>query len=218
MTTVIGLGYAARSGKDTVAKAIIEARGDVYDIRRYAFGDELKIEVNREAQRFGSMWSLYQYLIRTFPTANLRYDHDPDATDPLCPLGKQRSILQWWGTEYRRAQDRFYWVKKLVATIQRENPQFAIITDVRFDNELALVKSLGGHTVKVTREGITATDLAIRQHVSETNLINAEWDYEITAPYHGHDELTTDAVSLFDMIVCEMNESTEPLVMDVAEV
>lgn len=211
MKTVIGFGYAARSGKDTAARTIIEERGDLYDIRRYAFGDALKREVNREAEKHGGMWALYQWIIRNFPNARIAYDHEPDMTDPLCPLGKQRSLLQWWGTEYRRAQDHFYWVRQLSTQLMAEDPQFALITDVRFDNELAFVKAIGGHTVKVTRHGVQATDLLMRQHRSETELANAAFDYEIETPYDGLQELKHDAVAIFDMIVEEINDASKPL-------
>lgn len=130
-------------------------------------------------------------------------------SDPLCPLGKQRSLLQWWGTEYRRKQDPFYWVRMMKAQLEIDKPQFAIITDVRFDNELYFIKSLGGHTVKVTRQGITASDLSIRQHRSETELINAAFDYEIVAPYDGLHELKSDAIALFDLIVDGMRSQDD---------
>lgn len=201
-TTLIGLGYKARSGKDSAAAAIIEARGGEYDIRRYAFADAVKREVEDAAQRGGGgMFALYQTIIAHSPKANVQWDPDPDMTDPLCPSGKQRSILQWWGTEFRRFNDAFYWVRKLKTRVEAEKPQFALITDMRFVNEIAYVKSTGGVTIKVVREGFTGIDLASQQHVSENELRAAEFDYEITVPDGKTEELKADAVQLFDLIV-----------------
>lgn len=206
-TNLIGLGHQLRQGKDSVATAIIESRGHEFDIRRYAFGDAIKREVNDAALEAGGMFALFQQIIRVHPTADIIHDPDPDMTDPLCPLGKQRSILQWWGNEYRRARDAFYWIKQIKRQIAQDRPQFAIITDVRFVNEYALVKSTGGTAIKVTREGFGDIDLSLRRHVSETELSHAIWDYEIAVQDGDLAGLKSDAVETFDMIVSFMTEN-----------
>ena len=51
-----------------------------------------------------------------------------------------RQILQWWGTEYRRAQQPSYWVQRLQARLQErldEGFSHCVITDVRFADEAA---------------------------------------------------------------------------------
>ena len=52
-------------------------------------------------------------------------------------------------------------------------PNF-IITDTRFENELEAVKKRGGITIRVNRPGLTKSN-----HLSETSLDSAEFDYEI---------------------------------------
>lgn len=42
---IIGMGYAARNGKDTAVAAIIDRYKTDYDVRRYAFADLLKAEL-----------------------------------------------------------------------------------------------------------------------------------------------------------------------------
>lgn len=65
-----------------------------------------------------------------------------------------RQLLQWWGTEYRRAQDPNYWVKRTAEYIlsirldimnNSDNmyPKVAFICDdVRFPNELELFRAM----------------------------------------------------------------------------
>lgn len=64
-----------------------------------------------------------------------------------------RRLLQWWGTEYRRAQDPDYWVKKGMAEAKRladgEHVHLVIITDVRFANEAKIIREAGGLVYEV---------------------------------------------------------------------
>lgn len=58
-----------------------------------------------------------------------------------------RQILQWWGTEYRRAQDEDYWLKKFDETVAacrgalypEHRPNFFVVDDARFSNEQNLI-------------------------------------------------------------------------------
>lgn len=97
-----------------------------------------------------------------------------------------RPILQWWGTEFRRnLYGENYWVDKLKAKVSRMETDMAerfrnvplvlVVTDVRFPNEAALIKSLGGHIWNITRDGIGGGD----QHPSETVM-------DTYAAYDGH--------------------------------
>jgi Deoxynucleotide monophosphate kinase len=79
-----------------------------------------------------------------------------------------RRILQWWGTEYRRAQDPDYWTRaweRKVAgyDLARVN---VLVDDVRFLNELNVIRNLGGHLVRIDRSGYAAGG----NHASEISL------------------------------------------------
>lgn len=209
-TLIIGLGYKARRGKDTAARAIIEARGKQFDIRRYAFADALKREVNTAAETAGGMLALFtQLATHGAPLPNgatlqfpewVGYDRNADMTDPLCPLGKQRKLLQWWGTDYRRNRcDRFYWVRRLKEQLELEQPQVALLTDLRFQNEFLWVKANGGFTVRVDRAGFT--DLSSEGHTSEHELDGVTFDFNIEVADGSVDELKSDSVTVFDMIL-----------------
>lgn len=218
-SVIFAFGYRARSGKDTAVAEIIKRRGltlpadngsialdgnDRYDIRRYAFADAVKREVNEAAQRAGGMFRL---LVVDRPThfmqANENFielpdwvvlDTAPDMTDPMCPLGKQRSLLQWWGTEYRRSIDPQYWVRQLAQQIELEKPQYALISDMRFQNEFDFVMEYG-ETVRVDRDGLPPAT-----HASETALADvSEEDWSIILENNGTlEEFLEGAVTVFD--------------------
>lgn len=195
MTLVLALGHKSRQGKDEAAKHIIAQRGVTRNVRRYAFGDALKIEVNAAIEQYGSIVDLFAEMDSMLPPWVV-IESDPDMTDPLSPYGKYRTLLQWWGTEYRRAQDPDYWVKRCVERIAEENPAVAIITDLRFLNEADWVWRVKGRCIKVTRTGFRPL---VNQHQSELVLdsVSTEfWDYLISASTIP--ELHKSALAMFD--------------------
>lgn len=181
------MGYKARNGKGTAAKAITEARGDKYDIRIMSFADALRDEVRGRE---------FELCLKH----NVPYDPNPPV-DEMYPNGKQRALLQFWGTEYRRKQDPFYWVKKLKERIDKEQPQIVLIDDMRMKNEYLFVRINDGHTVKVTRHGFSLLDPVAAAHPSETDLDGITFDYEIQVLDGEVEQLKKDAVTVFDMIV-----------------
>jgi Deoxynucleotide monophosphate kinase len=79
-----------------------------------------------------------------------------------------RRILQWWGTEYRRAQDPDYWTKAWERKVSGYDLQkvHILVDDVRFMNELQTIKGQGGVVVKIDRPGFSVGG----NHASETSL------------------------------------------------
>ena len=152
-----------------------------YDIRKYSFADALRDEVNAALKRSGGAMS---FLLVNRPThlvqANENFIELPDwvvleenpEVSPQYPYGKHRTLYQWWGTEYRRSIDEQYWVRQLAQRIELEKPQIALITDMRFPNEMAWVQQYG-ETVRVDRDGLPPST-----HASETALADVspeEW-------------------------------------------
>lgn len=199
---IIAFGYKARHGKDTAVKTIIEARGNEFDVRRYAFADELKREYTNavEALMRDKGLSAQDAVRELCMDAGVEYEPNPDMTDPLCPYGKPRKLLQWWGTEYRRAQDPYYWVKKLRDRLRLEKPQIALISDLRFKNEKDWVLAESGFTVSVNRHGFDDGSTN-PTHISENELDGQKFDYEIHVPDGNLDELKKDALFVFDHII-----------------
>jgi hypothetical protein len=218
-SVIFGFGYRAQSGKDTAVAEIIKQRGLIkalgiysapenqerYDIRRYAFADALKREVNKAALEAGGMENLFK-ADRRFALCNgyymdfpdwVQYDPKAPMDDPLCPLGKQRSLLQFWGAEYRRAQDPDYWVRQLALQVELEKPEICLISDLRFPNEMEFVRQYG-ETVRVDRPGLPPST-----HASETALDDVPMDnWSLILENSGTlEEFLEGAVTAFDELM-----------------
>jgi hypothetical protein len=76
-----------------------------------------------------------------------------------------RVLLQYYGTEYRRAQDSNYWADKGLRKCRGDG--LFVIDDVRFQNEAAAVIAAGGILIRVERPGVYCST---PNHPSETDL------------------------------------------------
>jgi hypothetical protein len=184
---LIGLGHKARHGKDTFANTVKETFGKHLDIRLHSFADPLRAEVSQEAF---NIWE------RTYPghlfnpqrALEMVCDFygqpfDPNAeVDETYPWGKQRVLLQWWGTEYRRAQDPQYWTSKgraLIHEARRSGADAFIFRDMRHWNEFDLVVEEGGTPGKVERLNFVS---GVPDHSSETQLDGAPFHFHLAIP------------------------------------
>lgn len=204
MTLILGLGNKARHGKDSFASAIdthyatqaytAEKHGLHHTpvlVQHIAFADALYKEVNQWlAMADGQLWANGVHRPGNYVGMTNDGKLIPDWVQPdpkaeksaRAPLGKHAKLLQWWGTEYRRSQDPDYWVKQWKAAI---NPRANIViaTDMRFRNEAAAVKGVGGFTIQVSRKNADGTPFVDpsrdANHVSETELDNYNYDYQL---------------------------------------
>jgi len=114
---------------------------------------------------------------------------------------KDAPLLQLVGTELFRRKDPDVWVNALKHRIMEEAPEVAIIVDVRFPNEAAMVKTLGRKLVKVSRYleydvPFVAPDRPA-DHPSEIALDGfKDWDCYITAKDGDMDYLLDQAEDL----------------------
>jgi hypothetical protein len=183
-TTIIGFGYRARHGKDSAVAEIVKRYPEL--TKRYAFADPLRAEVNQAVEACGSMEKLFYYMREIkLPgpgeqvTGNdhsvvlpdwVKFEPNAEVT-PEYPYGKQRTLTQWWGTEYRRNLfGQNYWVDKALAKIKEDNVPFALMTDMRFMNEYVACD----FTVRVHRPG-----MPLLEHISEHGLDDLYFDYII---------------------------------------
>jgi hypothetical protein len=210
---IFGFGYRARSGKDTVVAAILEGRSNLYKIKRYGFADELKREVNEAALKSGGMRNLFSDGLRGEGCGFLQTNGnviplpewvqpDPNAPmdDPFCPLGKERLLLQWWGGEFRRGADPDYWIKKVAQHISEDNPEVALISDVRYLNEVRFVQKYG-EAIKVDRPGLPSLHGAAGVHASELALADfQDWD-DVIVNDANLETLRERALFSFDMLL-----------------
>lgn len=90
---------------------------------------------------------------------------------PFVPVS-MRALLQTFGTEGVRHADPDFWVRVLIPDILKSKVEVCAVTDVRFDNEVALIReelTKRGHDIKVVsivRPGLASTD----GHASENGL------------------------------------------------
>jgi hypothetical protein len=193
---LIGLGHKAKNGKDTVADAIKAAYGMHLDIRLMSFADPLRQEVREAAKALfeivhpGSPYDAQVGLYLLCGHYNLPFEENAPV-DKDYPDGKQRVLHQFWGTDLRRAQDPEYWTKKAIERIQAykaDGADAVVLRDMRFKNEGAVVKELGGWTWKVSRLQWVSD---VPQHISETELDDYPFDLH-TGVRDGELELLKD--------------------------
>lgn len=155
---LIGLGYKARSGKDTVARHL----RDYHRFTHTWFAQPLKAAVE---QLFG--------LSREQTYGDLK--EVPDAFWQDTP----RNILQRFGTECMRKGYRDdFWVKVMQRKIYSWKPTIedVVISDVRFPNEAQAVKDWDGQLWLIDRPG----NAGAGPHASETALDGWKgWDHVI---------------------------------------
>jgi hypothetical protein len=153
---LIGISGKKLHGKSTVADMIENYCIDKLHIpvKKVAFADELKQEVALACDK------------------SVQYIEE----------NKQsfRTILQWWGTEFRRKQNHEdYWIYRMipyVTTAVEHGYGFLLIPDVRFHNEAQYIRSQSsGVLIRVNRSGWIDAD----QHPSECDLDNYTFDHTI---------------------------------------
>lgn len=182
MPAVIGLLGHAGAGKDTVASLIAER----FHVARVAFADALKLEIAHawgvDRVLLDSPWAkesttpalaLHRCKVQAF----VAYAWElglPGLQDGLTP----RTVMQRWG-DFRRACDPDYFVDRAFAIVrtvtERAQLDAVILTDVRFVNEAALVRGMGGQLWRVVRPGATAPT----GHRSEYELADLQVDATI---------------------------------------
>ena len=169
---IIGLGHKARQGKDTAATELATLFPPELDVRRVAFADALRAEVGEAIRRAGGAAALVGAL-QAFGNA-------PDWLRAEPAGQKQRTLLQWWGTDLRRSADPDYWVRRFSGRLDASYADVSIVTDLRFPNEADFIRSQGGVLVKVTRT--TPPDVNVPEHESERALDGyTHWDYHLEA-------------------------------------
>jgi hypothetical protein len=158
MRTIIGICGAAGSGKDAVAAVLIERAG----FQKRSFAEALRKEVRRalnETAYRKSIWYEMPDIVRDWLCeCQAIGDLNPWRKPTSTPM---RGLLQTFGTEFRRAQDPDYWVKRESESLPQSG-RF-VYTDVRFWNEYRLIRQLSGIVWRVERPGVPGNG-----HISET--------------------------------------------------
>ena len=180
----IALTGLAGVGKDTVADTLVTHAG----FSKIAFADALRLEV-AAAFRLGDRYGILSDRAgKEQPTQalcllncadddfarcaiDLHFADHPGQTPGYYMLAPRspRQILQWWGTEYRRAQQPNYWSTKValrIAEMRQADQERVVVTDCRFPNEAKAIRLMGGELWQVRRPGVTIVEGG---HASQTD-------------------------------------------------
>lgn len=155
---IIGLAGYAQSGKDTVAKYLVENHG----YTRIAFADKIRefvYEMNPliSGNNFRSGQTVKDMV------DELGWDIAKQVTDV-------RQILQRTGVAAREVFGKDFWVEAALADTYKGAKY--VITDVRFKNEVEAIERRDGQLVRVIRPGVDA----VNDHVSERDLDDYKFD------------------------------------------
>lgn len=151
MYNVIGLAGPAGAGKDTVAEMIQR----MYGYKRIAFAHTLK----------------NMLAIAGMPEPEREFK---EALLPGLPFS-WRQAAQTLGTEWGRSLDPDLWVKLTLMHMQK-HPGNYVISDVRFENETAAIRGLGGTIVHIHGRK-TALVGDTTNHASEAQVKQDPLDY-----------------------------------------
>jgi hypothetical protein len=110
-----------------------------------------------------------------------------------------REVLQYVGTEIFRKMYHNVWADALIRQIIKEDSSYALISDVRFPNEVQAIKDAGGKVLRLTRNPAGDSDV----HESETALDKENFDWS------KFDEVLDNA----HMNVSEQNKATHDILL-----
>ena len=180
MVNLIGVSGKSGAGKTSFADHAVKVFGGV----KMAMGDALKDEVSGFLLSIGANFE-HRHLYGTQADREESFEvsmHYWCASDyrPRRVLNgyvkvrgntvslSYRSLLQLWGTEYRRAQDPDYWVRKAEERLREIEEGPVIIDDIRFESEAQMVLNNNGRLVRINRPG--GDRITTSNHESETAL------------------------------------------------
>jgi hypothetical protein len=191
---IIGFAGKAASGKTTAARYIQAQldceivilpmaqmlRQEVEDFIRSVDGDDnIPLIYGDQDDKIKIFYIDEQQALKQCPQwAGFISDHHDIQDCPRQTAVSVRRILQWWGTEYRRAQDYDYWTKAWERKLLEYDltATHVLVDDVRFINELMMIKKHGGTFIKIERPGFNGAN----NHSSENSLDGYDdWDLVI---------------------------------------
>ena len=147
---IIGLTGFARSGKDSVAKVLVNQ----YGFTRVAFADkirELLYEVNPIVKD------------SNFTIQSVVNEYGWEDAKVLFP--EVRRLLQDLGVGARTFFGDKFWINQALGPIGAGQPN-VVITDVRFKNEADTLKANGAELWRINRSGV----VAYNRHISEVDM------------------------------------------------
>ena len=139
---IIGITGYAGSGKDTIAKILIEK----YGFERRAFADNVRA------------------ILYNLDVHGVKDIVDEIGWDRAKRIPGIRSLLQNLGVSAREVLGERTWIDPVLKGLSTS--KLYVITDVRFKNEAQAIRDFEGQIWRVQRPGVTP----VNRHISETEL------------------------------------------------
>jgi len=181
MTKIIGLVGGRGSGKTTVAERLVFH----YDADTYAIADEIK--------------SLAQELFHLSEEQLYGTQERKELLDPRWHM-TPRHMVQRTGDALRQVFGDTFLVERVLAAIDEDAPKLAVISDVRYRHEAAVLSARGAILWRLHYpEGVNVKPM---EHASETEWMQIDADHEIRPKNIGRLELyhhVQKACELFDV-------------------
>ena len=176
---IIGLSGYAQSGKDTVARILVEN----YGFSRIAFADIIRVACYRLNP------------IVTYDGMRLAHLVDLEGWEIAKTLPEVRRLLQVMGSEVGRDLiDPQIWIELTLGSAKKTDN--IVLSDVRFRNEAEEIKWRGGQVWRISR---IEKDAPINAHRSESDMDS--WNFDQYIANNGTiDELHEEINKLWKML------------------
>lgn len=158
---IIGISGMATSGKDTfclIAKEILEKNG--FRVKQYSFAKILKDEID-------------PFLTKVCGVS--AWTKDPEEKKDI------RDFLVWYGTTWWRKRDPKRWIRGVDLNLKsdKDNVDYALVSDARYPNEGEWVHSWEGYLVHISAYKIETTRYELGgKWIKEKNYLNAPNEQE----------------------------------------
>ena len=152
---IIGLSGYAQSGKDEIAKILVEE----FDFERVAFADAIRDLLYAANPVINELASDIQHAV------------DQRGWDEIKQVSSVRKLLQNMGVGARNVLDESVWIVAVLRKIEDADKNY-VITDVRFENEASMIKHLDGVLWRISRNGVAP----VNSHISESELDGYKFD------------------------------------------
>ena len=183
---IVGFSGKMGSGKDYTAEQIsklLKKENSNYKISFMSFANELRVELDEivaEIKKESPLLFLADKYSVKLSEINIVYNlllEDGAFQDETYSLfnrtDKSRDILQYWGTDVRRKQDKDYWVNLVDKRIKSTKCDFIFITDVRFENEQKCVTDNGGIVIRCFVNGDEQQKRLNARGVKNNNMLHS---------------------------------------------
>jgi hypothetical protein len=119
---------------------------------------------------------------------DLQWESMPDNNNKTGPM-THREFLEYFGTQVVRKIYHNAWSEFALKRILKEQSEVAIIPDVRFPNEVDIIKKYGGIVIRLTRDVYSSTS------ESESSLDKSRFDWNTFDHILDNDNCSLDELS-----------------------